>query len=332
MKVYYPAPMRPEIVTSLQESLGNGYRVSSDSGDVPGFEVLIEGRPTIEMLDLSPELRAVVVPFAGVPGPTVQLLRNKKSAALFNLHHNAADTAETAMALLLACSRLIVPADRQMREGNWEARYAPSECVHLAGKTVLILGYGHIGKAVARACAGLGMAVLACRRRGTAVERIDGAEVHPASDLPGLLARANALIVAVPQTAETAGLIGPKEIALLPHGAILVNIARGDIVDEAALYHALKEGALHSAGLDVWYRYPSAGSSGVPTYFRMPQDACQTFPANLPFWELDNVVMSPHRGGVSQDTENLRVTDLAELVRAIASGSPPRAVDLQAGY
>ena len=130
------------------------------------------------------------------------------------------------------------------------------------------------------------------------------------------------LIICLPHTPETMELIGEPELALLSPGAILVNVGRGPIVDEAALYHALREGTLHSAGLDVWYNYPSGEAA-----------RSHTPPSAYPFHELDNVVMSPHRAGGSDESEMRRMTHLAALLNAAARGyEMPNRVDLQAGY
>jgi phosphoglycerate dehydrogenase-like enzyme len=103
---------------------------------------------------------------------------------------------------------------------------------------------------------------------------------------------------------------------------VLINIARGPIVDEAALYNALRGGSLYGAGLDVWYNYPAD-----------EQSRSHTAPSYHPFHELDNVVMSPHRAGGSDETERLRMAHLAELLNAAARGEPmPNRVNLQAGY
>jgi phosphoglycerate dehydrogenase-like enzyme len=147
-------------------------------------------------------------------------------------------------------------------------------------------------------------------------------EIHPPQALHRLLPCANALFICLPLTPATTGLIGAKELALLPPHAVLVNVARGPIVDEAALYHALRDGALHAAGLDVWYNYP-------------PDEAARahTPPSDYPFHELDNVVMSPHRAGGSTETELQRMAHLARLLNAAARGEEmPNRVDLQAGY
>jgi phosphoglycerate dehydrogenase-like enzyme len=175
-------------------------------------------------------------------------------------------------------------------------------------------------------CRGLGMDVIAVRRRapaaGDAGQGEPGILLAPIDDLHRLLPRADALLICLPHTPETTGLIDARELALLPSRAVLVNVGRGPIVDEAALYHALRDGRLYAAGLDVWYNYP--------------QDAAErahTAPSTYPFHELPNVVMSPHRAGGSTATEELRVRGLARLLNAAARGEPmPNRVDLEAGY
>lgn len=109
---------------------------------------------------------------------------------------------------------------------------------------------------------------------------------------------------------------------MLPSDAVLVNVGRGSIVDEAALCHALREGMLYAAGLDVWYNYPGDKSAR----------SC-TPPSTYPFHELDNVVMSPHRAGGSKETGMQRMSHLAALLNAAARGEEmPNRVNLQAGY
>jgi phosphoglycerate dehydrogenase-like enzyme len=117
-------------------------------------------------------------------------------------------------------------------------------------------------------------------------------------------------------------LIGAKELGMLQRPSLLVNIGRGAVVEQKALYEALQTGVLHAAGLDVWYTYP-------------PDEEARTHtpPAEFPFHQLDNVVMSPHRGGMTSETEPLRMRYLAKLLNAAARGEPmPNQVDLQRGY
>ena len=165
------------------------------------------------------------------------------------------------------------------------------------------------------------MEVIATRR--SAGRTLDGPdEIHPATALKALLPRANVLFVCLPHTPETDSLIGADELMALPPGAILVNIGRGRIVDEAALYHALYDGTLFAAGLDVWYTYPTDEASRVDTP-----------PSAYPFHELENVVMSPHRAGHMTEIEELRMNHLADLLNAAARGEPmPNRMDLARGY
>ena len=193
----------------------------------------------------------------------------------------------------------------------------------LDGKTVLILGFGQVGQRIGRACYALGMQVLAIRRHLDRHIRFDyPVDVHDPRDLVGLLPRAHVLVIALPATPATEELIGASELSLLPPGAVLVNIGRGPIVVQEALYHALASGHLGAAGLDVWYRYP-----------RSETEWENTPPADFPFNALDNVVLSPHRAGASTETETLRMIHLADLLNAVARGEHvPNWVDIQAGY
>lgn len=296
------------------------------TGEVPptaDFDLLVAGRPSREQLAASPRLRTLIIPWAGLPAGTRDLLAAFPDVAVHNLHHNAVPVAELTLALLLAAARVIVPFDRALRQGDWRPRYArPSPSVLLAGKTALVLGYGAIGQRVARLCRALEMRVLATRRQLAAPVEADGVQLHPAAALPALLPQANALLICLPLTPETEGLIDAAALAQLPRPAILVNIGRAPIVDEAALYAALRSGQLHAAGLDVWYQYPADEAARAAT-----------FPAAYPFHELDNVVLSPHRGGGSDATTALRMAHLAALLNAAARGEPlPNRVDTAAGY
>lgn len=288
------------------------------------LHILVGGRPTRDQFAANPNLHTLIIPWAGLPAGARDLVRREfPHVAIHNLHHNAAPVAELALALFLAAAKFIVPYDRALRRRDWRMRYArPGPSVLLDGKTALVLGYGHIGRRVARGCRALGMTVLAVRRNSTASADADADEIHPPEALRDLLPRAQALLICLPHTPHTDGLLGAAELALLPPRSVLVNIGRGAIVQEQALYAALQNGVLHAAGLDVWYNYPADVEA-----------RSQTPPSAYPFHELDNVVMSPHRGGDTADTERRRMTHLAALLNAAARGEPiPNRVDIEAGY
>lgn len=324
LHVHYLRALDEQPLACLHDQLDR--RVELTSGkELPteaAFEILVAGRPEREHLTASPRLRALVIPWAGLPTSTRELMRDFAQVTVHNLHHNAVPTAEMAFALLLAAAKCIVPMDRSLRAHDWTPRYRPNRTLLLEGKTALILGYGAIGQHVARLCRGLGMRVIATRRKDPASDDAGAHEVHPPQALHTLLPDVHALVICLPLTPETTGLIGEDELDLLPPNSVLVNIGRGPIVDEAALYHALRERKLHAAGLDVWYNYPEDEAS-----------RSQTPPSAFPFQELDNVVMSPHRGGGSSETEMRRMTHLARLLNVAARGEElPNRVDLDAGY
>jgi glyoxylate reductase len=203
-------------------------------------------------------------------------------------------TAELAFALLLAAARRIAEGDRFVRTGRWDAAtgWDPELLLgrDLAGATLGIVGLGPIGQAVARRARGVGMRVLGWSRSGRRVEGVERAA------LSQLLRRSEFVSVHLALTPETQGLLGREALALLPRGAVLVNTARGGIVDEVALAEALASGRLHGAGLDVYAREP--------------------LPADSPLLQLPNIVLLPHIGSASLATRR-RMADLAvENLRA----------------
>lgn len=312
--------LRKLLDPDVELSVGNGEALPPAE-----TEILIGGRPLREDLEACPDLRMLIVPYAGIPEATRELMLEYPQVAVHNLHHNAAAAAELAIGLFLATAKRLIPADRALRTGDWSIRYADAGDLLLEDRTALILGLGAIGRRVARACRGLGMKALAVRRRPDLplLRADENVEVRGTDSLLALLPRADALFVTLPLTPATRGLLGERELALLPAGSILVNVARGPIFGEKALYDALSAGRI-GAGLDVWYNYP-----------RDLDQRTSTFPSTYPFHELDNVVLSPHRGGAFNrpELETLRIEHLARLVNAAARAEVvANRVDVEAGY
>ncbi len=325
LKVHYFTEPQADALETLLSKLGTGIQLTTgvEIPPRPAYQVLINGTPKRAHLDASPDLNTLIIPYAGVPAATRDLLPDYPQLEVYNLHHNAAPTGEMAIALLMAAAKFLLPFDRTFREHDWRPSYQPDPGTLLEGKTALILGFGHIGQRVGRFCQALGMGVIAVRRHPE-TPLISGlrAELHPPQDLDQTLPRANVLIITLPITSETVGLIGARQLSSMIPGGILVNVGRGRIVDQAALYQALKDGTLSAAGLDVWYNYP-----------KTPEERGCTPPADYPFHELENVVMSPHRGGGSKGTEILRMHHLAELLNALHNGEPTQnQVDVSVGY
>jgi len=290
---------------------------------LPGFgevQVLIAGRPSKAQLEQLGPIEILIIPWTGIPPETRSLLLNYPDLRIHNLHHNAGAVAELALSLLLAAAKQVIPLDQQLRKQDWRPRYDKSSTVLLNGKNALILGYGEIGRLVKKYLEALSVNVRMIKR--TVESDTSNELIYSPEKLNDLLPDTNLLILAIPHTEETDQLISYKELSLLPGNAILVNISRGKIVDQEALYKALKNRRIFGAGLDVWYNYPKG-----------EDDRASTPPGEFPFHELDNVVMSPHRGGMVKETETLRMAALAVLINAANRGDPvPNRVNLDLGY
>ncbi|GAA0613541.1 2-hydroxyacid dehydrogenase [Kribbella sandramycini] len=194
-----------------------------------------------------------------------------------------ASTAELTVGLILASYRRIPRAVRNQEAGHWPVDYLEMD-ESLADRTVLIVGYGSIGEALERRLAGFECEVLRVARRPR-----DG--VHPIGELPELLPRADVVVLLTPATDETRGMVDAKFLAQLKDGALLVNVARGVIVDTDALVAELATGRI-AAALDVTEPEP--------------------LPTGHPLWSAPNVLINPHRGGASTAFE----PRVARLVRA----------------
>lgn len=316
MHVFVPKAPPDEVVARLERILGEE-NLTIEGAPPPEATVLVDGRPSRETLASLPQIEAVIVPFAGVPVETLEVVRAQGGITLYNLHHNAAATAEKAIELLLAVAKGTVTNDARLRQNDWGGRYESATGVSISGRSALILGYGRIGARVAAVLVAMGATVRATKR--IARSAFDGeVEIYSPTALTNLLPKSQIVIVCAPLTEATEGLLGAREIGMLPGDAILVNVARGKIVDEEALFHALRDGQIRGAGLDVWWRYGRSGEDRTP-------------PSRFDFASLENVVMSPHCGGSTMDSEALRWQALADLLERIAAGKADP-VDLEAGY
>jgi phosphoglycerate dehydrogenase-like enzyme len=338
LKVHLLEKHDPALMKPLEELLKMGIKLSVGE-TVPSpadYDILISGLPDREGIEASPRLKHLIIPWAGIPRKTRQLMRGYPGITVHNIHHNAVPVAEMAITLMLAAAKDLIAIDGSFRKNDWSKRYDPPSLKVLAGKRALILGFGSIGREIARRCLGLGMKVRTLRanpgdtRSGIKLRikeesGVEDAEMRvptsPADELHALLPGADVLFISVPLTDKTKGLLGTEELSLLPDGAILVNISRGRIVDEKALYDELESGRIR-AGLDVWYNYPESEESRT-----------RTRPSSLPFHGLPNVVMTPHLAGHSDNTEETRARHLARLLNAASEGGPmPNRVDLERGY
>jgi len=319
--VHITHPPDPEDLDMLRNFLDPDILITTGEikKDHHSAVILVAGGIAFEELQKFSNLKVMVVPWTGIPLETLSIVKKIPDLKLHNLHHNAVPVAEMVIALLMAAAKMVIPFDRELRKGDWKLRYQLPVVPLLAGKRALILGYGEIGRRVGPVLEAMGIETKAIRRSSALTSDID---IHSPDELLEILPNTDILILALPHTAETDGLIGKKELALLPDTALLINVSRGKVVDQEALYLALKERRLFGAGLDVWYNYPPDKES-----------RSNTIPGDFPFHELDNLVLSPHRAGLVREIEHLRMRALADLLNAAARKQKlPNEVNLDLGY
>lgn len=251
-------------------------------------------------------LRLVQSSGAGTDGIAREAL--PPACAVCNVYGHERAVAEHTFMLMLALQRRLFAQDAGLRKGNWG--WANRLLPELRGRRLLILGLGRIGRELTRWAQFFEMPVSAVTRtpspKRSALLGIDVAAGF--ADLPKLLPEADFVAVAVPATPETENLIGDKEFGVMKRTAFLINVGRGPVVNEAALYNALKARIIAGAGIDVWYTYPGAGEDRLPSQY--------------PVQELDNIIMTPHNGGSSPETMRYRWAAIAENLRRLEAGEP----------
>lgn len=264
-----------------------------------------------QLLDLAPKLEAVASVSVGVDNYDIDYL-TRRNIILTNTPDVLTETtADTGFALILASARRVVELAIKVRNGQWQKNIGPESFgTDVHGKTLGIIGMGRIGEALAqRGHFGFGMPIIYhSQSPKPAVEARFGAHYR---SLNALLQEADFVCLTLPLTAETEGLIGAEQLALMRPDSIFINISRGKVVDEAALIHALQQGQIRGAGLDVFEREPLDPAS--------------------PLLKLDNVVATPHIGSATIETrEAMARCAVDNLLAALAGQRPANLVNPQA--
>jgi phosphoglycerate dehydrogenase-like enzyme len=275
-------------------------------------DVLVSMGFTARMAEAAPRLRLVQVPGAGLDRIDRGALR--PGTQLANAYGHEAGIAEYIIGAMIALTRSFSRLDASLRRGQWESQWAigtpaPPLWPELSGKTLGILGFGHIGQALARRAAAFDMKVCAVRRQPQTDAPSGVSFIAGPEQLDDVLRQADYLAVTLSLSPATRNLIDDRRLRLMKPTAFMVNVARAEIFDEAALYAALQSGRIAGAALDVWYRYPTATEP--------------TPPATQPFHELNSVIMTPHISGWTEGMLDARASLIAANIARTASGEPP---------
>ncbi|GAB3296127.1 2-hydroxyacid dehydrogenase [Pseudoclavibacter terrae] len=267
---------------------------------------------------LTPEQAASLRPDAllhvtGAGADRVSVDALPPGVTICNTGHHGAAIAEHVVMTALMLRRRALEADAQMRAGEWRTiGNDASVTFHpmLRGTTMGLLGLGEIGTEVGRLAQALGMRLTALRQRPDAPspDGLDVAEVYGPDRMLDFVAGADVLVVSIPLSDHTRGTIGAAELAVAKPDLLLINVARGGVVDEDALFDALSEGRIGGAGIDVWWGAPD--SQG-----RVPASVDRFSP-------LANTVLTPHYSGHARQVFELRAADIARNIDLRADGQP----------
>ncbi|MGH3907583.1 MAG: phosphoglycerate dehydrogenase [Pseudonocardiaceae bacterium] len=307
-----------KLAPSVQEVFGDEFDVRQvDGTDRPAlFEALADAdallvrsatRVDAEVLAHAPVLKVVARAGVGLDNVDVPAATERGVMVVNAPTSNIVSAAEHAIALLLAVARCIPAADASLRGGAWKR--SSFSGVELAGKVVGVVGLGRIGQLVAQRLAAFGTELIAFdpyvspgRAAQLGIELVD---------LDELLSRSDAISVHLPKSPETLGLIGADQLAKTKPGVLIVNAARGGLIDEQALAEAVRDGQVGGAGLDVFAAEPCTAS---------------------PLFELPQVVVTPHLGASTAEAQDRAGTDVARSVQLALRGEfVPDAVNVISG-
>jgi D-3-phosphoglycerate dehydrogenase len=298
-------PLHPDALARLREG-----GATVEVLDNPTGAALAEALPRAEALTVrasrideaviaqAPKLRIVARHGVGYDAVDVEALTARGIPLTVTPEANAVSVAEHAMMLMLTIARRTLDQDAGLRRGAWKPQ-PDLPCFDLAGRTVLIIGFGRIGSRVAKRCAAFEMKVMV-RDPAVPANTIRGLGYEPVNDLGEALAAADVVTLHLPSNATTRGMVDGAFLARMKPGAVLINSARGTLVQEEALAAALRSGHLAAAGLDVFHEEPVPVGNALLT--------------------LPNVVVTPHSAAGTAEAFRRMGLSCAESVLAAFAG------------
>jgi D-3-phosphoglycerate dehydrogenase len=268
-------------------------------GDYDGLIIRSATRVTAEVLERAENLKAVGRAGIGVDNIDIEAATKRGVLVANAPESNTVAAAEHTLGLMLAAARRIPAADSSLREGEWKR--SAFKGVEVSEKTLGLVGLGHVGAIVARGATGMGMRVRAYDPY-VSEDRMRSMNVERAESLDEVFESSDFISLHVPRTPQTAGMVDAGALEKMKASAYLINVARGGIVDETALYNALKEGAIAGAALDVFAEEPTTDS---------------------PLFSLPNVVVTPHLGASTAEAQDRAGVTAAEQVAIALRGAVP---------
>ena len=287
-----------------------GSGVSPD--ELRDADVYVGSRFTAAMADAAEKLKLIHIAGAGTDKVDFDSLPSDVLVA--NTFHHEQSIAEYVVAAAVMLRRGFLTQDRELRRDIWATSvYDPAvpQPRTLGDAHIGFVGFGHIGQRawnLFRAFGCTGAAVTGSGR----VADVGLAWAGDSGDLDRLLRECDVAVVSAPLNEHTEGMIGAPALQALGADGVLINVGRGPLVQERALYDALADGVIAAAAIDVWYRYPAGDDVSAP--------------ANLPFADLPNLLMTPHSSGVTRDTFTGRVDDVVANIGRLQRGEPLRNV------
>lgn len=321
MKVLLTKPFFEQDLTYIKSKLENGIELINPSqydeeslcrlaGDV---DVLFGGVITENLLSAAKNLKLIQVPWTGVEKLNYAILR-RFNVPIANSHSNSGIVAEHAIALMFDASKKISSHDRMMRDGEWNRpqrvnlnKVSPFS-LKVQHSKIAFIGFGAIGRTIAHYLKGFECEMMAFNRTGQG-QPFNNLTYHPVESLNHRINKADIIFVTVALTDKTNGMLNRAFFASVKPETILINISRGEVIKEEALFEFLKSNPGASAAIDTWYRYPDTENPKV-----QPS-------AKFAFNELDNLIMSPHRAGMIKG-ELPHLDDAVENLNRLISKQP----------
>ncbi len=280
--------------------------VSAD--ELRDADVYVGSRFTAEMAAAAEKLRLIHIAGAGTDKVAFEALA--PGVLVANTFHHERSIAEYVVAAAVMLRRGFLSQDRQLRHGVWATSVYDASIPQagtLGDAHIGLVGFGHIGQHAwnlfrAFGCSGSAVTGSGC------VPECGLAWAGGTRELDRLLTECDVAVVSAPLNEHTEGMIGADQLRVLGSDGVLINVGRGPLVQERALYDALAGGVIRAAAIDVWYRYPSGDGVSVAS--------------DLPFAELPNLLMTPHSSGVTSDTFTGRVDDITANIGRLQRGEP----------